>query len=162
MCRSDVLPQDHFCLLLLTLLELVKPQPFDKPTHQVCRAIAKQRPRFISLPSTVVDTRRVDKGFCRLSKVIGTVDCSHIQIQGLGTQKIICISTAIFRLINYCSSYLWVEIMVKCSEREKAISLLKCTVHLWSMSQNYMDIVSRWPGSCHNQIISDTSVIKIN
>lgn len=72
--------------------------------HQVCRAIAKQRPKFVSFPSTVAHTRRVVKGFYDRSKfprVIGAVDCSHIRIQGPGMQKIICISTAIFRLINY-------------------------------------------------------------
>lgn len=55
--------------------------------HQVCRAIARQRPKFISFPTNSVDIKKVVNGFYGQSKfprVIGAVDCTHIKINSPG------------------------------------------------------------------------------
>lgn len=59
--------------------------------HQVCRAIARQRPKFISFPTNDIDIRAVVSGFYNRSKfptVIGAVDCTHIKIQSPGSHKV--------------------------------------------------------------------------
>lgn len=58
--------------------------------HQVCSAIAMQRPKFVHFPKTQADTRRVVTGFydCgKFPRVIGAVDCTHIKIQSPGKHK---------------------------------------------------------------------------
>lgn len=57
--------------------------------HQVCRAIARHRSKFIYFPKNVVDMRKVVNGFYSLSrfpKVVGAVDCTHVKIQSPGRQ----------------------------------------------------------------------------
>jgi len=59
--------------------------------HQVCRAIARQRPNFISFPSNDIDEKRVINGFYSLSRfprVVGAVDCTHIKIQSPGRHNL--------------------------------------------------------------------------
>lgn len=58
--------------------------------HQVCRAIARFRSKFIYFPRNAVDMRNVVTEFysrCKFPKVIGAVDCTHIKIQSPGKQK---------------------------------------------------------------------------
>ncbi|CAI6353257.1 unnamed protein product [Macrosiphum euphorbiae] len=55
--------------------------------HQTCRAIAKQKPKFMAFPMNDVDTKRVFTGFynrSRFPRVIGAIDCTHIKIQSPG------------------------------------------------------------------------------
>jgi len=58
--------------------------------HQSCRAIAKQKQKFMSFPMNDVDTKRVVTGFYsrRFPGVIGAIDCTHIKIQSPGIDKI--------------------------------------------------------------------------
>ena len=58
--------------------------------HQTCRAIAKQKHKFMSFPMNDVDTKRVVTGFysrSRFPRVIGAIDCTHIKIQSPGMHK---------------------------------------------------------------------------
>ena len=55
--------------------------------NQVCRAIARLRPRFISFPTTADDCRSVAAHFytrSRFPRVIGALDCTHVKIQSPG------------------------------------------------------------------------------
>ena len=59
--------------------------------HQVCRAIARQRPNFISFPTSEIDEKRVVNGFYSRSKfprVVGAIDGTHIKIQSPGRHNI--------------------------------------------------------------------------
>jgi len=59
--------------------------------HQVCRAIARQKPNFISFPSNDIDEKRVINGFYslgRFPRVVGAVDCTHIKIQSPGRHNL--------------------------------------------------------------------------
>lgn len=59
--------------------------------HQTCRAIAKQKQKFMSFPMNDVDTKSVVTGFysrSRFPRVIGAIDCTHIKIQSPGINKI--------------------------------------------------------------------------
>ncbi|CAI6354417.1 unnamed protein product [Macrosiphum euphorbiae] len=106
--------------------------------HQVCRAIARQRPNFISFPSNEIDRNRVVNGFyshSRFPRVIGAVDCTHIKMQSPGGDN-----AEVFR-----NRKGWFSINTQCI----------CNPWL-----KIMDIVARWPGSSHDQIIFDNSNIK--
>lgn len=59
--------------------------------HQVCRAIARQRPNFITFPTNDIDEKWVVNGFYRLSRfprVVGAVDCTHVKIQSPGRHNL--------------------------------------------------------------------------
>ncbi|KAF0703332.1 putative nuclease HARBI1 [Aphis craccivora] len=106
--------------------------------HQVCRAIARQRPNFISFPTNDVDEKRIVNGFYSLSRfprVVGAVDCTHIKIQSPGGDN-----AEIFR-----------------NRKGWFSTNTQCVCNPWL---KIMDIVARWPGSCHDQIIFDNSNVK--
>ncbi|XP_060874643.1 putative nuclease HARBI1 [Metopolophium dirhodum] len=106
--------------------------------HQTYRAVAKQKQKFMSFPMNDVDTKRVVTGFysrSRFPRVIGAIDCTHIKIQSPGGDN-----GEIFR------------------NRKGFFSInVQCICNPWL---KIINIVARWPGSCHDQTIFDNSLIK--
>ncbi|CAI6345284.1 unnamed protein product [Macrosiphum euphorbiae] len=106
--------------------------------HQVCRAIARHRSKYIYFPKNAVNMRKVVSGFyncSRFPRVVGAVDCTHIKIQSPGGDNAETFRNrkGYFSINTQCICNPWLKIM---------------------------DIVARWPGSCHDQIIFDNSSIK--
>jgi len=79
--------------------------------HQTCRAIAKQKQKFLSFPINDVDIKTVITGFysrSRFPRVIGAIDCTHIKIQSPGINKIYNYCCQLYSfLCNYDSMYLF-------------------------------------------------------
>jgi len=132
--------------------------------HQVCRAIERQRPDFISFPPNEIDRNRVVNGFyshSRFPRVIGAVDCTHIKIQSPGRHNILIL----LKSYMFCFIQTWFVVICIGGDNAEVFKNRKgwfsintqCICNPWL---KIMDIVARWPGSSHDQIIFDNSNIK--
>nr|CAI5853321.1 unnamed protein product [Callosobruchus analis] len=105
--------------------------------NKVTRAIASLSPDFIKMPSTeeaISATHVHFYNIARLPRIVGSLDCTHIRISSPGTDN-----AEVFR------------------NRKGYFSINVQTVS--SADLQIMDLVARWPGSTHDQIIFDNSRI---
>ncbi|XP_068082607.1 putative nuclease HARBI1 [Anabrus simplex] len=105
---------------------------------QVTWAIARLRPQFIRMPHTERELQNVQMEFYRIArfpKVVGALDCTHIRIQSPGGDN-----------AEYYRN------------RKGFFSLNVQTVS--DRSLKIRDIVVRWPGSAHDQVVFNNSHLK--
>nr|XP_049706930.1 putative nuclease HARBI1 [Helicoverpa armigera] len=106
--------------------------------HRVSRAIAGLRTDWIAMPKNIEEMETEAKKFyeiCAFPKVIGTIDCTHIPIKSPGGAD--------------AETY---------RNRKQVFSL---NVQVITNAEMYItNIVARWPGSCHDSHIFNSSVIK--
>ena len=109
-----------------------------KTVHRVTEAIASLRPKYIVFPETDSQRRDVMQGFYSRNKlpgVIGAVDGTHIPIQSPGGNDA--------EIYRNRKGYFSINTQLICD------------------STGYItDVVSRWPGSCHDSFIFDSSCIR--
>ncbi|ERL90113.1 hypothetical protein D910_07467 [Dendroctonus ponderosae] len=106
--------------------------------RQVSEAIARLRPRNIRFPENNATRQKVKENFYRVARfalVIAAIDCTHVKIQSPGVEDA-------ERFRNRKGDF---------SSNVQTI----CDVQL-----KIIDIVARWPGSCHDQTIFNNSRIK--
>ncbi|KAF0706476.1 Uncharacterized protein FWK35_00023526 [Aphis craccivora] len=97
--------------------------------RDVSVSIAKLQPRFIRMPETETEIRNLQRRFfqiARFPRTIGAIDCTHIKIQNPGGPN-----GEYFR------------------NRKGYFSLNVQTISCPDLK--IMDVVARWPGSCHDQ-----------
>ncbi|XP_063911960.1 putative nuclease HARBI1 [Zophobas morio] len=105
---------------------------------RVSNAIASLSHTFIKMPENQNDQQQIQLQFYEkalLPRVIGSLDCTHVKIQSPGGPN-----AELFR------------------NRKGYFSINVQTVA--SANLKILDIVARWPGSCHDQTIFDNSAIK--
>ncbi|ENN83098.1 hypothetical protein YQE_00541, partial [Dendroctonus ponderosae] len=106
--------------------------------RQVSEAIARLRPRNIRFPENIATRQKAKENFYRVARfplVIGAIDCTHVKIQSPGGEDA-------ERFRNRKGYFSW-NVQTICDAQLKII-----------------DIVARWPGSCHDQTIFNNSRIK--
>ncbi|NP_001233059.1 uncharacterized protein LOC100569528 [Acyrthosiphon pisum] len=108
--------------------------------RDVSIAIAKLRPRFIQMPTTEREISKLQRSFyqiARFPRTIGAIDCTHVKIQNPGGPN-----AEYFR------------------NRKGYFSINVQTIACPNLK--IMDVVARWPGSCHDQTIFKKSQIYYN
>uniref|UniRef100_A0A2S2NS44 Putative nuclease HARBI1 n=1 Tax=Schizaphis graminum TaxID=13262 RepID=A0A2S2NS44_SCHGA len=105
--------------------------------RDVSVALARLLPRFIKMPDTELEINTLQNRFYDIAKfprVIGAIDCTHVKIQNPGGDN-----AEYFR------------------NRKGYFSLNVQTIACPNLK--IMDIVARWPGSCHDQTIFKKSKV---
>ncbi|XP_060844436.1 LOW QUALITY PROTEIN: putative nuclease HARBI1 [Rhopalosiphum padi] len=108
--------------------------------RDVSIAIAKLRPRFIKMPTTEREISKLQRSFyqiARFPRAIGAIDCTHVKIQNPGGPN---------------AEYF--------KNRKGYFSINVQTIACPNLK--IMDVVARWPGSCHDKTIFKKSQIYYN
>lgn len=130
----------------------------------VTEAIASLRPLYIKMPEhhcNIQETRLKLYNIARFPRIIGAIDCTHVKLQSPGN------------LLNYFTHYLFFNyIKLGCLliflflggniaevyRNRKGYFSLNVQV-VGGPSLEILDIVARWPGSTHDQVIFNNSTI---
>lgn len=130
----------------------------------VTEAIASLRPLYIKMPDhhcSIQETRLKFYNIARFPRIIGAIDCTHVKLQSPGN------------LLNYFIHYLFLN-YIKLGDLLLFIFLGGNIAEVYRNRKGYfslnvqvvggpsleiLDIVARWPGSNHDQVIFNNSTI---
>lgn len=130
--------------------------------QKVSSAIALLRKDFIKMPQTDEELHEASKSFYDMNKfpkTIGAIDCTHVKIQSPGNNYDYKKRTyfAFTCPTFYCSSG---GANAEYFRNRKGIFSLNVQT-VGSADLKVMNVVARWPGSCHDQTIFNNSKLKM-